>query len=305
MSWSLRVGLLIFGLLLSSSGRSPFDRAPDGMIFIRGGLFQMGDVFGLGTEDEKPVHLVQVSSFFLHPLEVTNAQFVNFLNDEGNQLQGGTSWYAINDHRAVIYEVEGDFYVTEEYAEHPVSLVSWFGATAYCNWLSQEFGYAPAYTIRGDHLIIDWDADGYRLPTEAEWEYAARSEGLNIKWSGTSNAAGLALYANTDGQLDGYPETAPVGRLSPNSLGLYDMSANVWEWCWDWYDPLFYTYSLREDPIGPLRGSLRAIRGGGWDSDPASCYVANRSGNGPASRYHFIGFRLARSLQLEGAWKEE
>ena len=295
----------MLGLLLISSGKAVFCQSTDGMVFIQGGLFQMGDVFGLGTEDEKPVHLVQVSSYFLHPMEVTNAQFVAFLNAEGNQMQGETSWYAIDDHRAVIREVDGQFSVAEEYEEHPVFLVSWFGATAYCNWLSREFGYQPAYELIRGRVVVDWNADGYRLPTEAEWEYAARSEGLNIKWSGTSNAGGLPLYANMEGNSDGYPGTAPVGQLSPNSLGLYDMSANVWEWCWDWYDPYFYSYSLREDPIGPLNGSLRAIRGGGWESNPASCYVANRSGNGPESRYHFIGFRLARSLQLQGAWQEE
>ncbi|MTB52769.1 SUMF1/EgtB/PvdO family nonheme iron enzyme [Lewinella sp. W8] len=268
---------------------------PDNMVFIPGGTFQMGDQFGDGDEDEKPLHSVTVSDFYLSKTELTNREYAEFLSALGNREQGGTQWYEIGSKDAGITGSGNSYVPKAELVDHPVVEVSWYGAVAYCNWLSERHGLKPAYRVSGSTVTPDWTADGYRLPTEAEWEYAARSAGKREKWAGTSSEGELTQFANISGEADGYARTAPVGMLRANNLGLGDMSGNVWEWCWDWYGVDYYGKSPGRNPKGPKVGSLRVIRGGSWYRNPQYCRVADRINNGPSQRNNTAGFRLARN----------
>jgi formylglycine-generating enzyme required for sulfatase activity len=165
--------------------------------------------------------------------------------------------------------------------------VSWNDATAYCKWLQETTG------------------KGYRLPTEAEWEYAARggNQSKNYKYAGTNDESSLYRYANfadknTDfswsvkSQNDNYAYTAPVGKYLSNELGIYDMSGNVWEWCSDWYGSDYYKNSSSNNPQGASSGTYRVLRGGAWYGTPAICRFAFRRTNAPAYRITDIGFRV-------------
>ncbi len=157
---------------------------------------------------------------------------------------------------------------------HPVVLVSWNDAIAYCKWLSRKIGT----TIR--------------LPTEAEWEYAARGgqKSRGYKYAGSNNPAVVAWYiVNSGGR------THPVGKNQPNELGLYDMSGNVFEWCQDWYARDYYSRSPRNNPQGPTSGTFRVIRGGSWFClDPKGVRVAFRYFLSPSYSFNTVGFRVVR-----------
>jgi len=179
----------------------------------------------------------------------------------------------------------------------PVEQVSWYDAVNYCNRLSQKEGLTPAYTINGENVTWNYNASGYRLPTEAEWEYACRagtttpfSTGNNIT---TSQANYDGNYPYNNNAKGTYREkTTAVGSFSPNPWGLYDMHGNVWEWCWDWYGD--YPNNAQPDYRGASSGSYRVIRGGGWDSDAQLLRSASRSYGTPSSRDGDVGFRLVR-----------
>ena len=191
-------------------------------------------------------------------------------------------------------------------AQRPVINVSWHDAVAYCNWRSKQEGYQPVYTIRGDEVTADWGANGYRLPTEAEWEFAARERGKEVRFGNGKDIA-RASELNFDARED-YKEpyseagiyrkqTVSVSGLnSPNRLNLYDMSGNVWEWCWDWFD-VFYRESPSRNPRGPSTGSVRVLRGGSWIDRPTSLRCTGRYANSPNFKLSNIGFRLARTTQ--------
>jgi formylglycine-generating enzyme required for sulfatase activity len=178
----------------------------------------------------------------------------------------------------------------------PVEQVNWFKAVEFCNKLSQNEGLAPAYTVNGEDVSWNRSANGYRLPTEAEWEYAARggngSPG-NFTYAGSNNVDEVAWYNGNSGD-----KTHPVGTKKANGLGLYDMSGNVWEWCWDWYGD--YSGSAQTDPVGVSSGSYRVLRGGGsWGSSALEVRSAYRSYLNPSYRNFFIygvGFRLVCPL---------
>jgi formylglycine-generating enzyme required for sulfatase activity len=161
----------------------------------------------------------------------------------------------------------------------PVSGVNWFEAVEYCNWLSEAAGLSACYSGKGNFINCDFDANGYRLPTEAEWEYAARggerSEGY--LYSGGNDPGPVAWYqANSGGTAH------TVGDKLPNELGLFDMSGNVWEWCWDWYEETYYSNSPAVDPTGPTSvpgGPMpsKSRRGGGYNEDLLSIRTTFRS----------------------------
>jgi formylglycine-generating enzyme required for sulfatase activity len=268
---------------------------PDNMVFISGGTFQMGDQFGDGRSDEKPIHAVTLSDFYLSRTELTNREYAEFLSAMGNQEQGGTEWYEIESEYAGISVNGRSFLPKSGQGDHPVLKVSWYGAVAYCNWLSEQHGLTAVYRISGTKVTPNWSANGYRLPTEAEWEYAARSGGKKEKWAGTFTENELTQFANYSGKGDGYDGTAPVGMLRANNLGLADMSGNVWEWCWDWYGSDYYGKPIGNNPKGPDTGAYRVIRGGSWNFNPANCRASNRNRNVPTYRGGNVGFRLARS----------
>ncbi len=288
--------------------RGDEESKPGDMKLIPGRSFTMGSGRGEGDDDERPKHLAYVSAFYIDLYEVTNAQYAAAL-----------SWAAANGHafwtgldvvqsrsRWIPYleasNVEcricraGSAFVAESgYEDHPVVEVSWYGAAAYCNWISLIDGLKPCYDPRT--WKCDFSADGYRLPTEAEWERAARGsrDGRIFPWGYDAPDCEKAnCWQDSIGGCVG--GTAAVGLFpsgrSPD--GLYDMAGNVWEWCNDWYDGSYYVRSPKEDPRGPSRGMYRVLRGGSWYFHESFIRCANRYANPPTLTSYIIGFRCVR-----------
>jgi formylglycine-generating enzyme required for sulfatase activity len=254
------------------------------MVTIPAGSFLMGDSFGEGGTDELPVHTVAVGAFAMDMFEVTKAVW-----DEV------ASWASSHG-----YDI-GPGSVVGTRPAHPVTGVSWYEAVKWANARSEKGGLEPCYTVGGvvyrtgesDSLTCNWSANGYRLPTEAEWEKAARggAAGRRYPWSDSDeiDASRANYYSNNGG-------TTPVGSFAPNGYGLYDMAGNVFESCWDWYGSKL---PGGVDPRGPASGSDRAIRGGCWHSQANDCRVANRYNfDWPDYGYYSLGFRLVRTAPV-------
>ncbi|MCS6929573.1 MAG: formylglycine-generating enzyme family protein [Saprospiraceae bacterium] len=256
-------------------------RAPE-MVLIRGGSFTMGCTPEQHPcwDDEKPAGRVTVGDFYLGKYEVTFEEYDAFCEATGRPKPYDWQWGR---------------------GRRPVVDVSWFDVVAYCNWLSEQEGLEPVYTIDGAHVRANWNAKGYRLPTEAEWEYAARGGGKAVPFgNGKSRADYKEINFKPDFKHGVFSpgeyreQTIPTGSLGcPNALDLHDMSGNVWEWCWDWFGP--YPRGARTDYRGPENGITRVIRGGSWASSPPYIRTAYRSSYTPAGRTNDIGFRLART----------
>jgi formylglycine-generating enzyme len=253
------------------------DGAP--MALIPAGEFQMGDSLG-SIKNALPVHTVYLDAFYMDVYEVTNAQYKKFVQATGHKEPEG-----------YFYDVNNDWVLGKPWQDknyngdnQPVLCVSWDDAKAYADWA------------------------GERLPTEAEWEKAARGglSGKRYVWGDdlfppkkpgnfADETAGkiLDLWI-IGGYDDGYAYTAPVGKFTPNGYGLYDMAGNVWEWCADWYDSDYYAISLKSNPTGPASGSVRVFRGGSWDyCSDSSLQVAGRFHYAPTTVYFILGFRCA------------
>jgi formylglycine-generating enzyme required for sulfatase activity len=177
----------------------------------------------------------------------------------------------------------------------PVEGVSWFDAIDFCNALSDYMSYERAYTVNGQTVTWNQGANGYRLPTESEWEYACRAgskgayyNGLNSSCGNDPNLDPIAWYCYNSSS-----KTHEVGQKDPNTWGLYDMSGNVWEWNWDWYGT--YPPGPVTDPTGPTSGSCRVPRGGSWGDYAQYCRSAFRVNHYPSSRSNVLGFRIARN----------
>jgi formylglycine-generating enzyme len=165
--------------------------------------------------------------------------------------------------------------------------VSWADAVVFCNELSRAEGLEPVYRIYGDRIKVSWEHNGWRLPTEAEWEYAARA-GEEMLYAGGNELDDVGWYAkNSRGQAHA------VGQKRPNSWGLYDMSGNVWEWCWDWYGS--YSSAKKEAPKGPEEGQERVFRGGSWFNYESFARVAYRNAHQPSFVNPDLGFRAVRA----------
>ena len=176
-------------------------------------------------------------------------------------------------------------------AECPVETVSWFDAVAFANKLSESEGLEPCYVIRGE--TVTWPKGvsclGYRLPTEAEWEVSARG-GRDDKYAGGGDLSAVGWYRGNSGDT-----TYPVGQKQANGYGLYDMSGNVIEWTWDWYDASRYSIGAEADPTGPASGSDRVVRGGCWIGVTRDARVASRYRYSPGLRNGVFGVRLLRT----------
>jgi formylglycine-generating enzyme required for sulfatase activity len=217
--------------------------------------------------------------FYLGVTEVTQAQYqaVMGLNPSDFSASGG----------------QRDAVAGQSTANHPVERVSWFDAVRFCNALSAKEGLKPFYEIDGNAVrVSDWNGPGYRLPTEAEWEYACRAGSATAFGFGDDETR-LGDFAWFIGNSGG--KTHPVGQKGPNALGLYDMHGNVWEWCWDGYDEQYFAPSPVEDPSGPPKTALRVIRGGCWRLAPLRARSACRLRNPPGNRVYVLGFRVART----------
>ncbi len=234
-------------------------------ILVEGGTFRMGS--NDGNSDEKPIHEVAISSFWLSKYQVTQKEWQEVMGSNPSRFKGNNL---------------------------PVEQISWHDAIEYCNKRSIKEGLTPCYSGSGNNVTCNWNADGYRLPTEAEWEYAARggNKSKGYKYSGSNRLGDVAWYDSNSGS-----KTHPVGQKSPNELGIYDMSGNVWEWCWDWYDSSYYNKSPKRDPRGATSGQYRLLRGGSWLFNVINCRVAYRSYYTPTNRYRSIGFRVSRAIK--------
>ena len=249
--------------------------SPD-MILIEPGSFQMGSTDGFANE--RPVHKVLITRpFYMARYAVTFEEYDRFCDD--------TIWARPDDRGW-------------GRGRQPIISVTWHDAVAYCNWLSEKEGLTPCYSGKRKATRCDFSADGYRLPTEAEWEYAARGGQMsrNCIYAGSDDPADVAWYVgNSRGQ------THPVGQKHPNELGLYDMSGNLYEWCWDWYDEGYYASSPAIDPEGPpppttgLPWELNRVRrSGSWREDAESVRTTFRSID-YASYVGDNGFRLVKT----------
>jgi formylglycine-generating enzyme len=298
---------------------TPDTNAPPGMVLIPAGSFTMGDTFQegqsnyLGQSLELPTHQVSITAFYMDWYPVTKA-----LWDEVYQ------WAIAHDYR---FDNQGSYYdrvIHSKGPNHPVHCINWYDAVKWCNARSEKEGRVPAYYTdwTQNHVYltgqvnlwsacVKWNA-GYRLPTEAEWEKAARGglSGKRFPWGDTITqsqanyysywANGRPYYSYDQNATEGYhpsyfsgmePYTCPVGSfpLGVNGYGLYDMVGNVSEWCWEYYG--FYSSSTQNDPRGPDGGGARVLRGANWGADAFTCRVAYRSNDPPDVAIEYIGFR--------------
>jgi formylglycine-generating enzyme required for sulfatase activity len=249
----------------------PVRPASANMVRIQGGTFQMGspasEVARISTETP---HQVTVGSFYMGKYEVTQREWTADMGNNPSRFKGDNL---------------------------PVENVSWYDAVEFCNRLSQREGLTPAYTRNGDTVTWNRNADGYRLPTEAEWEYACRAGTVTPFNTGNNIGADIANYNGNypynNGAKGVYREkTVAVGSFPPNPWGLYDMHGNVWEWCWDWHGS--YSSGAQTDPTGPSAGAYHMLRGGGWDDNARYLRSASRRYGVPSLRYEYLGFRLVR-----------
>jgi formylglycine-generating enzyme required for sulfatase activity len=225
-------------------------------------------------DDEKPQHRIRISrEFYLGVHAVTQGLYRAITKDNPSHFQGS--------------------------ADLPVENVSWLDAVNFCNALSSVKGFPWYYQIDGQQVEIpDRDGQGYRLPTEAEWEYACRANSVGL-YSFGYRFEELGDHAWFDTNSGG--QTHRVGEKRPNAFGLFDMHGNVWEWCSDGYDPFYYVRSSGLDPANSFQGTTcRVVRGGSWSNDPWFCRLAYRSGCSPGYWSSNLGFRVARNRSREG-----
>ena len=270
---------------------------PERFVFVKAGTFKMGS--NEGWDDNKPVHEVTITkSFYMGKYEVTQAEYEKYCS-------------------------YGSSYPSSRYGDgnnYPAYYVSWSDALVYCNKRSRAEGLTPCYSISAstdpndwgtvptssdrtwNAVECNWNANGYRLPTEAEWEYAARAGDNTVDsltYSGTRDVNELGDYAwyYDDSNYTTYiVGTHKVGTKLPNAYGLYDMSGNVWEWCWNWSTDKYDTEAEGgSDPTGSSAGSHRVLRGGCWWFDSDYCAVSCRGGFYPSLRDLDRGFRLVRA----------
>jgi formylglycine-generating enzyme required for sulfatase activity len=278
----------------SGSGTNPPTSGTNGMVLIPAGSFTMGDALD-GDSDAIPTS-VYVSAFYMDTNLVTWSQW------QGVYAYATNHGYGLNNGAG-------------KAANHPVQSMDWYDCVKWCNARSQQAGKTPVYYTdagltkvytNGEVTVyVNWGAKGYRLPTEAEWEKAARGglSGQRFPWGNLISQTNANYYGDTGSYSydlgpngfnaaftnGGYPYTSPVGSFAANGYGLYDMAGNVWQWCWDWYDGT--PYAGGTDPRGVASGSGRVVRGGGWLGDAFGCRAAARGLITPDHGYAYVGFR--------------
>jgi len=240
------------------------------MIFVEGGSFEMGNKnAGWMDSDEKPVHKVTLDGFYIGKYEVTQKEYRHIMGNNPSKYKDD---------------------------DRPVEKVSWYDAIEFCNKLSEKEGLQKCYIDIGSKTQCNFKANGYRLPTEAEWEYAARGGSLSEKfeYSGSDIADEVAWFGENSGK-----ETKPVGTKKANELSIYDMSGNVWEWCWDSYEKDYYEKSSVLNPRGPDSGTDIVVRGGDFFMRDKECRVTLRPyptiKSRPQDKREIFGFRIAKN----------
>lgn len=269
--------LLIVILCRSSSFAERAPTAPQGittrsgvqMVLLPGGTFIVGDKEG--EVDEVP-HEVTVSPFYVDKYEVTQQEYQRLMGENPSKVKGKTN---------------------------PVEQVRWSDAVRYCNARSRLAGLAPAYDLKT--WTCRFEANGFRLPTEAEWEYAARA-GTTTRYSFGNSEARLKQHGWFRDNARSKPH--PVGQRKPNAWGLYDVHGNVWEWCNDFYKVDYYVEDPQKDPGGPQSGETKVLRGGCWSSGADACRSAYRYNEAPGYAdvcfgYDIYGFRCVRRHEAE------
>ena len=283
---------------------------PSGMALIPSGSFVMGDTFGEGSSAELPLHTNYVSAFFMDTHEVTESLWDTV---HGWSMGNGYSYTNAGSGKA---------------ADHPVQTIDWYDCVKWCNARSEKEGLTPCYYNEAGLTTIyktgagtpypNWAANGYRLPTEAEWEKAARggASGHRFSWSNTNTISHSQAnyYAASGYSYDlsagagynptfatgGNPYTSPAGYFAATATGygLYDMTGNVWEWCWDWYDGAYYNSSPGTDPRGPASSpnGFRVLRGGSWYNYASFTRCAVRRNYYPFNTSNDVGFRCVRGV---------
>jgi len=250
--------------------------AKGNLLLVEKGSFTMGDTDG--ASDEKPTHKVTFTyNFYIGKYEVTFDEYDAFCSATGKSKPNDQGWGR---------------------GSRPVINVTWWDAIDYCNWLSEKEKLPKAYDSNGNLLDKDGRVTtditkvlGYRLPTEAEWEFAARggNKSRGYQYAGSSTVGDVAWYDSNSGG-----KTQEVGKKAPNELGIYDMSGNVWEWCSDWYGN--YSSSAQTNPYNSTAGSNRVARGGSWGNNASFTRVAIRSRSSPTNTGNDLGFRIARTV---------
>lgn len=256
------------------------------IVAISSGTFSMGD--STGPDEQQPRHDVFLTEYGIAPFAVTNGEYKIFCDmtrrsypPEGNTNEPPQGYFLNNP-------------------SSPVVGISWFDAVRYCNWLSKEKKFTACYDTTS--WTFDPAKNGYHLPTEAQWERAARGNLAKklYPW-GDDPPGNRCNYRDYDGNLTSIMPnflnergTLPVGQFTQNGLGLYDMAGNVWEWCNDWYRDNYYSQSPAQNPLGPTSGDGRVVRGGAWNKSAFYIRCATREGRTPATKNYETGFRIAR-----------
>ena len=270
------------------------------LVLIKPGEFPMGSPDGeAGRLADEKLHRVRITRpFYLGKYEVTQEEYRLV-------MKTSPSWFAASGggrDKAAAFDT----------TRFPVERVSWFDAIEFCNQLSKLDGFSPYYRLadvqRSDDSMISATVTtaggyGYRLPTEAEWEFACRAETAGPHHYGgaangsRSNVKGVTIMGGYGGVIMGpnLQRTTTVGSYAANAWGLFDMHGNAGEWCWDWYDKGYYDASPAADPAGPESGTQRTLRGGSWLLVEGSCRSASRAALAPDERTDFAGFRIARN----------
>jgi len=236
------------------------------MVFVKGDKFQMG--CNDGDDDEKPIHSVALRDFYIGKYEVTQGEFEAVMGKNPSRFKKKSG------------------------RDAPVERVNWYDAVEFCNKLSENEGLQKCYYGSGASIKCNFGANGYRLPTEAEWEFAALggNKSKGYQYAGSNDLGSVSWYKGNSKK-----KTHSVGIKQANELGIFDMSGNVYEWCCDWYEN--YSSRYQTNPEGPDSGNPRVYRGGSWYCCVSSCRVAERCALSPGSSLSYLGFRLVRSSE--------
>ncbi len=271
--WILSSGIL---LAIDSEGDTLLK-----LVRVQAGTFQMGDEIGDLHERTRPTHTVTLTyDFWIGQYNVTFSEYDLFCQETG------------------MFEPDDEGWGRENL---PVFNIEWWDAIEFCNWLSEREGFSPAYDLGGRLLDMDGkltsditQVEGYRLPTEAEWEYAARGghkSEIDYLFAGSDTLEEVGWYASNSEN-----KAHSVGQKKPNELEIYDMSGNVWEWCHDWFEEYWYRHGDTQNPIGPEDGFVRVIRGGNWGYPESFCRLAHRDYRRPSISGIVSGFRVVRTI---------